>query len=329
MSPQSIAQNDLGQGGPRLGFGCSAMMGRVGRRASLAALAAAYESGVTFYDTARSYGYGESEALLGEFLRGRRDKVLVSTKFGILPGADHPIKRALKPVARTLLQWAPAARKAMQRPLTRMSSTGHFSVETLHESLNASLRALQTDYVDFLFLHEPPASVLQQDDLFAALRRLVTAGKVRRFGIASSQSVIQAAIAAHVPGLESLQFPCNLLRLRTPDQWLGARGHVFSIANHPFGGAAGIAAARSLLSTLAEDAETPAALREKLRPLDDKLLADVILNAITRDTGVHIVVPSMLEIGHLNANVEAMQHSRFSSEEIRWLRRAITATKPA
>ena len=43
------------------------MMGRVGRKASLAALTAAYDNGVIFYDTARSYGYGESEALLGDF----------------------------------------------------------------------------------------------------------------------------------------------------------------------------------------------------------------------------------------------------------------------
>jgi aryl-alcohol dehydrogenase-like predicted oxidoreductase len=329
MSMQSIALNDFAAQPPLLGFGCSAIMGRVGRRASLAALAAAYDTGVIFYDTARSYGYGESEALLGDFLRDRREKVLVSTKFGILPASSLSLKRALKPVARTLLRLAPGARKAMQGQLAAMSSTGHFSVTSLHDSLDASLRALRTDYVDFLFLHEPPPGVLQQDDLFAALRQLVTAGKVRRFGISSSQLVMQAAIAAHVPGLDSLQFPCNLLKFRTPDQWLGARGDVIAIANHPFGGAPGLAASRAFLTTLATASETPAPLREKLQPLDDALLADVVLNAITRDTGVHIVVPSMLQLDHLQANVTALRHSRFTSEEIRWLRRAIAALKPA
>ena len=53
-----------------LGFGCAALMGRVGRRDSLAALAAAQDAGINFFDTARSYGYGESEALLGQFLTG-------------------------------------------------------------------------------------------------------------------------------------------------------------------------------------------------------------------------------------------------------------------
>jgi len=48
-----------------------------------------------------------------------------------------------------------------------------------------------------------------------------------------------------------------------------------------------------------------------------------VLNTITRDTGVQVVVPSMLRLDHLRANVAAMEHSRFSSDEIRWLRGAI------
>jgi aryl-alcohol dehydrogenase-like predicted oxidoreductase len=303
---QSIALNDIAGRTPILGFGCSAMMGRVGRKASLAALGAAYDEGVIFYDTARSYGYGESEALLGEFLLGRRDKVLVSTKFGILPAANRPLGRALKPVARALLR-VPGARKAMQGQLGAMSSSGHFGVAALQQSLDASLRALRTDYVDFLFLHEPPASVLQQEDLFEALRLLVAAGKVRRFGIASHQDVIEATIAAQVSGITSVQFPRNL-------------------SNHPFGGAAGIAAGRVLLRRLAASAETPSTLLEKLQPMDDALLADVVLNTVARDTGVQVVVPSMLRLDHLHANVAAMQHSRFSDEDVRWLRAAVTAT---
>jgi aryl-alcohol dehydrogenase-like predicted oxidoreductase len=67
----------------------------------------------------------------------------------------------------------------------------------------------------------------------------------------------------------------------------------------------------------------PRLLREKLLPLDDASLADVVLNAITRDTGVGVVVPSMLRLDHLRANVAAMKNSRFHAEEIRWLRAAM------
>jgi aryl-alcohol dehydrogenase-like predicted oxidoreductase len=325
MSMQSIAPDDSGMRASALGFGCSAIMGRVGRRASLSALTAAYDSGITFFDTARSYGYGESEALLGEFLRGRRDSVLLSTKFGIMPAATSPLKRALKPLARTLLRLAPSARQAMQRQLTAMSSPGHFSVAALHTSLHASLGALRTDYVDFLFLHEATASVLQQQDLLSALENLVTAGKIRRFGIASQPDVIEAALAAHLPALQSVQFPCNLFNLGVADRLAPAGSDIIAIANHPFGGAAGIAAGKALLTSLASAPETSTALREKLRPADDAALADIVLNTITHDAGVQIVVPSMLRLDHLRANLAAMERSRFSSEELYWLRSAITA----
>jgi aryl-alcohol dehydrogenase-like predicted oxidoreductase len=329
MSMQSIVLGDSGMRAPPLGFGCSAIMGRVGRRASLAALAAAYDAGITFFDTARSYGYGESEALLGEFLRGRRDSVLLSTKFGIFPTPMTPLKRALKPIARTLLQHAPSARNRVRRQLHAMSSTGHFSVAALHTSLDASLRALRTDYVDFLFLHEAPVSVLQQQDLLAALEQLVAAGKIRRVGIASQPDVIEAALGAHLPVLQSAQFPCNLFDLGVIDRLAAAGSGIIAVANHPFGGAGGIAAGKALLTSLASAPETPSALREKLRPADDAALADVVLNTITRDTGVHIVVPSMLRLDHLRANIAAIERSRFSSEELHWLRSAIRARSDA
>lgn len=326
---QTIALGDSGMRASVLGFGCSAVMGRVGRRASLAALGAAYDAGITFFDTARSYGYGESEALLGEFLQGRRDSAVISTKFGIFPARSSLLMRSLKPMARKLIQLAPAARKAMQHQLAAQSSGGHFSVAALHESLETSLRALHTDYIDLLFLHEPPASVLQHEDLFAALAQLVTAGKVRRFGIASTPKVIEAALAANLPGLRSVQLPCNLFDLG-PAQTLNAVGaDVVAIANHPFGGAAGIARSKALLTSLAQDPGTPASLREKLQTVNDAVLADVVLNLITRGTGVQIVIPSMLRLDHLRANIAAIEHSHFNSDELHWLRAAIAATQSA
>ena len=61
-----------GLGVSRLGFGCAPVMGKVGRRQALDAMACAFELGVTHFDIARSYGFGDAEAVLGEFVRGRR-----------------------------------------------------------------------------------------------------------------------------------------------------------------------------------------------------------------------------------------------------------------
>src|SRR3954452_8900176 len=83
----------------RLGFGCGSVMGRVGRAASLRAIAAALDAGITHFDVARLYGYGEAETLLGEALRGRRDRVVIASKFGLMPPQASRALRRLKPLA--------------------------------------------------------------------------------------------------------------------------------------------------------------------------------------------------------------------------------------
>ncbi|MGA7156124.1 MAG: aldo/keto reductase [Acidobacteriaceae bacterium] len=316
---QTIALGNAGMRSSILGFGCSAVMGRVGRRASVAALSAAYDAGVTFFDTARSYGYGESEALLGEFLHGRRSSALIATKFGILPTPPSRLKQTLKPVARSILQLAPATRKAIHNQLSAQSSSGHFSLDALHTSLHASLRALRTDYVDFLFLHEPPATVLQQDDLFAALNRLIAAGKVRCVGVAAQPEMVELALTCDLPTVQSVQVPCDLLHIDAAERAIASHTGLAIIGNHPFGGAAGIDTLKTQLRSLAANPNTPGNLREKLQPQEDSLLADAVLNVIAHASPVQIIVPSMLQLNHLRANIAAIEHSRFSSEELHYL----------
>ena len=143
-----------------LGFGCAPIGGRVSRRESLTALGAAYDAGVTLYDTARSYGYGQSESIVGEFIRNRRESVVLCTKFGILPGKPGSLKQRLKPLVRTAVRLVPNLRKIVQRQVGDQFIGGQFSVEGLQTSFEASLRELKTDYVDLLLLHAAPATVI-------------------------------------------------------------------------------------------------------------------------------------------------------------------------
>src|SRR5580692_6033576 len=69
----------------RLGLGCASLGSRIGASAGARALSAAHEAGVTWFDVAPPYGLGDAELLLGEFLRGRRHGVSVTTKVGIAP----------------------------------------------------------------------------------------------------------------------------------------------------------------------------------------------------------------------------------------------------
>jgi aryl-alcohol dehydrogenase-like predicted oxidoreductase len=140
-----------------LGFGCSGVMGRVGRRESLLAMHTAWNAGITLFDTARSYGYGEAEGLLGEFLHGKREQATIVTKFGIIPEKLPRWKREVRPLVRALLRVAPEPRAAVRRANATEMTPGHFDVATLRTSLETSLRELRTEYVDMLLAHEAPA----------------------------------------------------------------------------------------------------------------------------------------------------------------------------
>ncbi len=316
---------------PPLGFGCASMMGRVGRRPSLRALATAWDTGIRFFDTARSYGYGESEVLLGEFLRDRRDQSILATKFGILASPQPTWKRFARSAARGILKAAPWTHRALQRRAASQFAHHQFTIPVLQQSLDQSLRALRTDYVDILFLHAAPASVLEQDDLLDAMQRLVQAGKVRFTGLSADPEVVALALDRKIPQLHSMQFPCNVFEITAATRFASLTdGTRILVANHPYGGAARIELCRRILTDLVSAPDRLAhdpldsALREKLGSLDDACLADIILNVILRETGIHIVLPSMMQVEHIHANVRAIESSRFTSAEIRSIRSALT-----
>lgn len=313
-----------------LGLGCASMLGRAGRRESVAALGAAYDAGITFYDTARSYGYGACEGLLGEFFAGkRRESVVLCTKFGILPASSKGWKNRVKPLARAVLSVAPQLRGAVRKAAASQFSPGQFSVETLRSSFETSLRELKTDYVDILLMHNPPIDAVRQDDLLDAMGKLVDAGKVRMAGVSADGDVIGAILLDHAPILKAVQFPLNLFSMGLAAQTVEGAKSLFLMANHPFGGAEGIARCRSEIDRMRKDPAIPLELREKLDARDGTLLPELVLNCILTGTGVSVVVPSMLQLEHLKSNIRAVEQCRFSHAELELIRNQMVANPSA
>jgi aryl-alcohol dehydrogenase-like predicted oxidoreductase len=272
----------------------------------------AWEQGIRLFDTARSYGYGEAEALLGEFLHDRREQAIVITKFGILPQQPVAWKRLAKPLVRAVLRAAPSVRSAMRSSLAGEASAGHFDVKTMRSSLEESLRQLRTDYVDVLLAHEAPASIMAQEDLMAALADVVSEGKARRVGISSTGQAI-ALVAAQVQDIFSvLQYPAAGI-LSWPAGFSEER---WRIANHPFGGAVLANRLMKLFATMAVDLRTNAALREKLCGDLNERIAEFCFARAMHAAQPHVIVASMLQPNHLRANLVAIESTRFSSEDI-------------
>ena len=326
VSGDEMKDIELGNSGlraPRLGFGCSAILGRSGRTESLRALAAAWGAGIRFFDTARSYGYGESEELLGEFLRGRRDQAVIATKFGILAARQSGWKRAAKTVARKILAAAPSARSVLQKGAATQIKQNQFTIPVLQRSIEESLRKLGTDHVDLLFLHAAPASVLEQDDLLEAMSKLVEAGKVKIAGLSAEPEVVELAIRRKTPPLRAMQFPCNVFTLSAASTVLRSAGEYICVANQPYGGVAKVRRCREVLRTLVERRGLDAVLCEKLGSLEGAVFADAVLNVILQDRGIHVVIPTMMQVEHIRANVQAVANSRFDSREIAQIREAL------
>jgi aryl-alcohol dehydrogenase-like predicted oxidoreductase len=156
-----------------IGLGCMGMSQSYGapeerdERESTATIHRALELGVTFLDTAEAYGHFANEELLGRALAGRRDRVVLATKFGFtfddqgaIAGLDS-------------------------RP------------EHIREAVEASLRRLRTDHIDLLYQHRVDPAV-HIEDVVGAMAELVQAGKVRFLGLSEAgEKTLRRAHAVH------------------------------------------------------------------------------------------------------------------------------------
>jgi aryl-alcohol dehydrogenase-like predicted oxidoreductase len=154
--------------------------GNVEDRDSLAALHAALDGGVNFFDTADVYGDGRSERLLAKVKKERNEKFYVATKAG--------------------------------RRLPEQTPEG-YSRKNLTAWIERSLKNLDTDAIDLLQLHCPPTEVYYLPEVFGILDGLVKAGKLRHYGV-SVEKVEQALKAIEFPDVQSVQIIFNIFRQR-------------------------------------------------------------------------------------------------------------------
>ena len=154
--------------------------GKVDDRESMAALHAAIDAGVNFLDTADVYGMGRSERLIAQLKRERKEQIVVATKAG--------------------------------RKLPAQTVAG-YTRENLTGWVEESLRNLETDCLDLLQLHCPPTELYYKPEVFDYLDDLVTAGKLRFYGV-SVERVEEALKAIEFPRVQTVQVIFNCFRLR-------------------------------------------------------------------------------------------------------------------
>jgi len=154
-------------------------------------LSRARERGINLIDTAECYGDGLSEQLIGRAIAGRRSDFVIATKFG------HHYAGLFERTPR----WRAAE---------------------LVDQLEASLRNLRTDYIDLYQAHSPRDEVIADDELWTALGKQVTLGKIRHVGLSIwNNDALEHADAAPRLGVEAIQIVYNRLD-RVPEKRLFA-----------------------------------------------------------------------------------------------------------
>jgi aryl-alcohol dehydrogenase-like predicted oxidoreductase len=287
-----------------IGFGCASLGSRVDTKRGTAALARAYDGGVTWFDVAPSYGDGHAEVLLGRFLAGKRSQVAVCTKVGIVAGRVTLAMRTAKPLVQLAIVLRPKLRKHVTNfrpPARRVELTGPF-IET---SIVESLRRLQTDYVDVLALHEPNLDDVQRDDVLRALDNVISKGYARTISLAGDLTVALAAVALS-EHFCIIQFVNNLF---VPNVTLAKRqlpaGRSVGLVTHSVYGRGG--SIDALTAIIAEQSDKRALMDHMgYRDAPRRAAAAFLLDFALASNPDGVVLLSMYQPQHFNFNLSRL-----------------------
>lgn len=281
-----IRVSEIGFGGWGIGGG----WGRHDPASAKAAVHAALDAGITFYDTA--YGYGDSEKILGEALRGRRDQVVIASK-----------------VPPKTFQWPVYEDEPIETT---------FPADWIIACTEESLKRLRTDYLDLQQLHAWADAYTYREEWFEALKTLQEQGKIRSFGVSANDWDPYNTVNLVASGrCDSVQVIYNLFEQRPEERLLPAalEHQVGIIARVPF--EEGLLTGQIRLGHVFEEDDwraewlTPerlAVVEPRLQALEAELtppyhsLAALALKFILSHPAVSTVIPGMRQPAYVAEN---------------------------
>ena len=195
-----------------LGLGCQSLGGGLFQRddrESIRTLHKAFDHGINFYDVSDHHSLGNSEELLGKAFKDRRDKVIITSKAGLMYSQVGSFALKMRPFIRPI--------SSLLRPL---KSSLHFfrasqlrfnySSDYITQAVEKSLIRLKTDYLDLFQLYKPSALIIKRGEFIDTLEKLKTQGKIRYYGI-TCLTIGDAILCFKFPNISSLQVAVSLI----------------------------------------------------------------------------------------------------------------------
>lgn len=273
---------------------------------SIQAIRHALELGVNFFDTADAYGCGHSEQVLGQALEGHRDDVVVATKFGSIfdeetktwLGHDHP--------------------------------DGIITPEFVRKACDASLKRLNTDYIDLYQFHWKEYDVNLAGDLIPVLEELVAEGKIRYYGWSTPYEG-QARVFVEGPHCTAIQCNYNIIERNPEILALCNEFDQATIARGPF--AMGILTGKYNTNSKipkddmrhfwwdlqkgreAQQLEMLGAIHEILTR-DGRTISQAALGWLWALDPMVIPIPGFKTMRQVEENIEALRYGKLSSKQI-------------
>lgn len=295
-----------------VGFGTASIMGSVGKKRSIEALSYAYERGVNYLDLARSYGFGEAEKVVGEFVSNKRDSVIIATKFGIFPTKVPKIISLAKPIIRIAQKRSKFIKNMVRKQSSEVLNKGFYSVHDAKKSLEKSLTEIGTDYIDVLHIHDCISTDQLTDELLCFLEKCIKEGKIRTWGIASDIYSINSISSNLRLSPPVIQYQSNAFLPVIPESKVL---NSFRIVHSPFGGAT----CKQRLSEVEDE------VRVKLEswcseniesnpPAIDIYKMLLLSSSFLSDKG--LVITSMFDLKHIEFNIQTMTEKKYPVELI-------------
>ena len=164
-----------------LGFGTSLLTRNNSVKDAMSNLETAFDFGITHFDCAKLYGFGQADMILGRFAKNKRHSITITSKSGLyarkLPLFTLPLVNSIRKILSN-------GRETIV-PNESAPKFGVFDKKKLQSDIDSSLKSMCTDYIDFFMLHEASVSSANRSDLIEVLQNAQAAGKIRYFGVAS------------------------------------------------------------------------------------------------------------------------------------------------
>ena len=307
-----------------LGLGAALINSRTtGPDESKVTLNKAFELGINFYDTAPSYGQGNSEELIGEVFQKKREQVIITTKFGNSPTAVLKAASKFKPLFRKLMWRVPIIRSNV-RKFVNFQTKIDFEPSSMVKSVEDSLRRLRSDYIDLLLLHSPSREIIVRGNVFEQLQSLKQQGKIRYYGV--STDLENALLLLKNPELEisALQIVLNLFEQEAIDEVipLAKKRGIAIVARKPF--------ANGKLIPKNADSDTKGLRNVGSCEADERFdfltqdgahnITQAALKFALQTEGVSVVLAGMSKVKHVQENVSTFAASPLTVPEMEKIR---------